>query len=81
MNNNKNKKIAQITPYTDYRGGYRISKFKHVARAQGFQGNEFGIPCYFKNAKEGFEYFLQWISETIKHVVWRKYCRFGSDRS
>lgn len=47
MNYNKNKKIAQITPYTDYRGGYRISKFKHVACAQAFQGNGVWNPLLF----------------------------------
>ncbi|MEK4282848.1 IS110 family transposase [Cytobacillus sp. FSL R5-0377] len=65
MNYNQNKKIAQITPYTLIIG-VDIAKFKHVARAQDFRGMEFGTPCYFENTKEGFEHFLNWISETKK---------------
>ncbi|MGN7300508.1 IS110 family transposase [Ferdinandcohnia sp. SAFN-114] len=65
MNYNQNKKIAQITSQTLIIG-VDIAKFKHVARAQDFRGMEFGSPCQFENTKEGFEYFLRWISEIKK---------------
>ncbi|NHM30961.1 IS110 family transposase, partial [Neobacillus terrae] len=65
MNYNQNKKIAQITSQTLIIG-VDIAKFKHVARAQDFRGIEFGSPCQFENTKEGFELFLQWISEIKK---------------
>jgi transposase len=62
MNYNQNEKIAQITSQTLIIG-VDIAKFKHVARAQDYRGIEFGSPCYFENTKQGFQYFLEWISQ------------------
>lgn len=62
MNYKQNEKILQLTEQTLIIG-VDIAKHKHVARAQGYRGIQFGKPLYFENTLEGFQTFINWMNE------------------
>ncbi|MEC0094359.1 IS110 family RNA-guided transposase [Paenibacillus macquariensis] len=65
MNYNQNEKIAQITSQTLI-VGVDIAKYKHVARAQDFRGQEFKKAFHFENTNSDFNHFLGWIQQLMK---------------
>jgi transposase len=64
MNYNQNEKIAQITSQTLI-VGVDIAKYKHVARAQDFRGQEFRKAFHFENTNSDFNHFLVWIQQLM----------------
>jgi transposase len=56
MNYNQNEKIAQITSQAQIIG-VDIAKFKHVVRAQGYRGIEFGSRVISRFRSKGFNFF------------------------
>lgn len=64
MNYNQNEKIAQITSQTLI-VGVDIAKYKHVARALDFRGQEFRKAFHFENTNSDFKHFLGWIQQLM----------------